>query len=61
MVLLAHGLIVLLPLVSLPVAVIHQKASVPVAVAIPVAVKFAAPASGGGGPKKIKVKCCTQK
>lgn len=39
-VLLAHGLIVLLPLVLLPVAVIHQEAvPVPVAVAIPVAVE----------------------
>ena len=35
-VLLAHGLIVLLPLALLPVAVIHQEA---VAVAIPVAVE----------------------
>ena len=40
-VLLAHGLIVLLPpLVLLPVAVIHQEAvPVPVAVAIPVSVE----------------------
>ena len=39
-VLLAHGLIVLLPLVLLPVAVIHKESvPVPVAVAIPVAVE----------------------
>ena len=39
-VLLAHGLIVLLPLVLLPVAVIHQEAvPVRVAVAFPVAVE----------------------